>query len=858
MSTRRRPDDDFDREIRAHLDIEAQRLIDDGMPPEEARAAAQRRFGNVTRVRERRFETRRTLWLDHLRQDVRCAVRNLRRYPVVTLVAVLSLAGGIGATTVTLTIRDVLFHKPPALYREPGQLSRVQVDRIEEAILPLGSPVPVALYLAWRDQFGLSIAASSAPRGVRDVRAGDRTETAPVRAVTPQLFDVLGVGPALGTLFPSGQTPADTRRPVDRGTPPAVLSDRLWERLFDRRPEAIGGVIWIDDQPHTVVGVMPGRFWFSETNAPAWIPLDAQALSADDRVEVVVRRPAGVTAATLREQLQSGLAEFAARQPADRRQWRLEVSDVKGTPLGHQLSPILTYVLGTSVLLTMLIACANVAILMIAQWTAREHEIAIRASIGASRGRIVRALLTESVLIAAIAGAAGVCATFALRAWVLSRAPAGVSLFDVSLDPSIFGWTAAITLLTGIAVGIAPALYETRRLHINPLKTLGTSDRVRQRWRHALVVGEITVTVGLCVQTVALLDGWQRARSAQLGFDRRPLLSARVENPGGVPTARLLESLDSLAGVSAAAASTGVPFTTAGRQVRVGTEAAGAEAVTAEETHISAGYFVALGVPLRAGRVFAAEDSTPARTAIVNETLARRLFGERSPIGVRVWVEGTAHEVVGVVADYSNNPLHPGRAQAKVFRPLPPFAKDISDIHLLIRAAGDPAPLVETVRRSIVATFRGTTVVNAFTIDGILEVMSQEILLGTAPLLPLIAVAVFLTTSGIYGVLTFAITRRSRELAVRVAVGASGRDLVRLVAFHGLRLVGVGSALGIAVTLGLARVVRASGGGGTIFDPEYAAFVFPLVIVLVIAAVSMWVPARRALKIDPAALLRSP
>jgi putative ABC transport system permease protein len=212
---------------------------------------------------------------------------------------------------------------------------------------------------------------------------------------------------------------------------------------------------------------------------------------------------------------------------------------------------------------------------------------------------------------------------------------------------------------------------------------------------------------------------------------------------------------------------------------------------------------------------------------------------------------------VGVVADYSNNPLHPGRAQAKIFLPLPPFAKDVRGIHLLIRAAGDPGPLVETVRRGIAAAFTGTVVVYAGTVEGSLEAMSQELLLGSAPLFPLIAIAMFLTISGIYGVLAFAITRRSRELAVRVAVGASARDLIRLVAVHTLRLVGTGSALGIAVTFGLARVVRAGGGGGTIFDPENAAFVLPLAVLLVVAAVATWIPSRRALKIDPAVLLRS-
>jgi hypothetical protein len=232
MSTQKRPDTDFTREIRAHIDIETARLIDEGMDPAQARAAARRAFGNVTRAQERFYERSRLLWIDHLRQDVRCALRNLRCYPVAALVAVVSLAGGIGATTVTLMIRDVLFRKAPPLYADPSALSRVQIGTPDRPAMPIGSYVPAGLYASWRETLDFPIAAAAVPRGVHEVRIGDRTESVQVRPVTPEFFELLGIHPEAGRLL----GPATSAG----GPAPALLSYRVWERVFDRRHDAIG------------------------------------------------------------------------------------------------------------------------------------------------------------------------------------------------------------------------------------------------------------------------------------------------------------------------------------------------------------------------------------------------------------------------------------------------------------------------------------------------------------------------------------------------------------------------------------------------------------------------------------------
>jgi hypothetical protein len=312
-----------------------------------------------------------------------------------------------------------------------------------------------------------------------------------------------------------------------------------------------------------------------------------------------------------------------------------------------------------------------------------------------------------------------------------------------------------------------------------------------------------------------------------------------------------------LPGVAAASASTAVPFASIGPRPSVAADAAGSGAVAAEQATISAGFFSTLGVPMRAGRQFSREDSALSRRAIVNEALAKRVFQGRRALDSQIWIGQTPFDIVGVVADYSTNPMRVAADEPKVFLPLGPDAAGPGQLLFLIRADGDPSALVQAVRREVRGVTAGTVVTSAWTVDQIVNVMGQEILAGVAPLVPLAAIGMTLTMAGIYGVLAFAIARRTRELALRVAVGASGTDLVRLVATQTLRLVTVGCGIGIALTYALARVVRAGGGAGSVFDPPAYAFVVPVLVILVIGLLATWSPSRRAATIDPAVLLRT-
>ena len=843
----KRNDEDFAREVQSHLELEADRLAAEGLSPEAARLQARRRFGNAGHAREAFYYSRRSLFFDHLKQDLRTALRGIRRYPIACTIAVLSLGGGIGATTITLLMRNALFMVPPPLYQDPASLYDVRSPTPDNQ----RRLVPAGLFRAWLDDDGIRDAVAAATAGrPGDVRAGDLIDVAAVRAATPNLFATLGVRPALGTSLE--QWPAG-------GDPPAVLSAGAWSRLFGMRQDVIGSSILIDGMPHTIIAVMPARFWFAQMDGPIWTRANANALAADTPLDVVVRRPSALSEAALVNRLRAGVDAYTGRLPSDQRQVRVTAQPIRGTPIGNNVGAFVIVLLTSAVVLTLLIACTNVAVLMMAQWTSREHEIAIRASLGGARGRIVRTLLTESTMIAIAGGALGLALTFALRGLATRNLPTA-ALHDLSIDPSIVLQSGLITLAAGLLTGVAPAFYETRRLHVNPLNAIRGSDRVRQRWRHALVVFEMATTVALLVTTGAMLSSYEKSVNSSPGFDTHAILSARVDDPKGVAPNAILDRLRSIRGVASVEVTTTVPFIAMGPQQRVTADAATTAPVAARGGAIGPNYFTTLGVRMRAGRTFTEADAIGAEpVAIVNDVLANQFWATTNAsshgaaLGKQVWIEGRPHLVVGVVTGYSMTAIQPPRPL--VFTPFAQLQPPPTRVQFMIRTASDAGPLAQTVRREILAMGGELTVAGVTTVDQIIQVIGQEIFVGTFPLFPLIATGLLLTAAGIYGVLAFAVTRRATELAVRIAIGATRRDVVRLVAAHSLRMLAVGSGIGIALTYALTRI--AQGRGGVFDSPGWQAFVVPVVVIVVISAVATFVPMRRALQINPSSLLRT-
>ena len=848
MRWRRRPTTDFSEEIQAHIALETDRLITDGMSPNEAADAARRKFGNVTAATERFHESRRSWWLDAIRQDFRAARRNLIRYPIVAIVAVLSLGAGIGATTASLTIRDVLFQNPPPLYVDPLGISRIQVNRQDRPIRPVGSYVPADLFAIWERALGPAVAAAAIREGTGDVRTADRLEPTRIRAVTSNFFDVLGVRPEIGRGFSSNSNASDGE---------AVLSYRIWQEWFAGRRDAIGTTIWINNEPHTVVGVMPRRFWFAEMNDPIWTRLDTARLTEKAPLDVVARRAAGTSGDALATSLRGSLASYSRQLPATLGPLQMRVSEIKGTPIADNMSLLLPYLLGAAVLMTLLIACANVALLMIAQWTRRETEIAVRSALGASRARLMRALLVESLLLSACAGVLGIGGTYVLRAIMLRGATMAETFLDLSIHPGVLIKTISITLLAGILAGIGPALIETRRLQLDPLRGIATSDRVRQRWSHALVVLEITLTLALLVVTSSMVGGYQRSLKADIGFDLNPLMSVTVQSNGRLPMTELHAAIARVPGVESVAPATSIPLNVSGRRQSVSAVATGTNAIQAEPISIGPDFLNTLRVPMRAGRALTPLDTPDTRTVLISESLARQMFGDSSPLGHQLWMDKVTYDVVGVVDDYMSSPVESRLAIPKIFFPLPNEPKDTTSMRFLIRAIGDPAPLVEPIRRALRNTAAGINMNQAVTMRQMMTIQGQEYLAGTAPLFPLIVIGMMLTASGIYGVLAFAVSRRARELAIRVAIGADRGNQIGLVMAQSLRLVLIGAACGTTLTFGLSRIVRAAGGAGTLYDPPPLAFVLPVILVVVVAMLATWIPARRALRVNPASLLKA-
>ncbi len=777
-------------------------------------------------------------------RDIRAALRNFSKYPALSIVALLSLAAGIGATTATLTLRNAVFCNPPPLYRDPAELSVVGIlvpDR------PHRQPVPVELYAGWFNVGGLysAIAAAGSARST-DVRTPDVSTTIMVRPVTAGLFPLLGVAPALGRAF----SPAD---PKAGEASAAVLSHQAWQRLFGGSPDVLGTTLWIEDRPHTVIGVMPRRFWFGLMDPTVWTPFNPAVARPVEGLEVVVRRMPGVGSDALGDAFRGSLDRYAATLPVNERALRLQVSGIGGTPAGRDIGPLVVWLLEACVLITLLISCTNVAVLTIAQWTGRERDIAMHAALGAGRARVLRSLLTESVLLAALGGASGLFLAFALFRESVHHGPPETELLNLSMDFGVLLRTAAVTCLAAILTGVGPAILKTRNLHANPLRLI-TSDRVGQRWRHALVVFEIGVTTVLLIVTSILFDGYRRALSSYQGFDRQPLVVARIEAPGGVESLQMCERLGFLAGASGAAAATAVPTIGRGAWQTFSADAGGSAGVGVEKVFVTSNFFAVLGVPIRTGRGFSSRDDRAGGTpsVVINESLAKRISPGRNPVGTRLWNSGTSYDVVGVVADYLWIPL--ARPSPAAYLPFSQKTASAERMQFVVKAAGNSSGLVQAVRAGV-RRFRSDHVVSAFTMQSVVEAIGGEILTVVYPMAILMGVAVLLSATGIYAILAFAIARRSKEIAVRMAVGATRNHVFGLVSGLSLRLLGIGVAIGTMLMFGLSRFAQ---GSGSVFDSRTSAvFIVPIVALFVVGALATWMPARRATTVNPAELLRS-
>jgi putative ABC transport system permease protein len=863
----RKANQDLDDEIEAHLRLLIERYIRQGMTEKEAAWAARSQFGNVTLLKEANREMRGIRFIDTFFQDARYGLWMLRRNPGFTFVAVLTLALGIGANTAIFSIVNAVLLKPLPYY-DPQRL--VYVTGISYATGKKGGGngreelSGAADYIHWKaesktfdhlvlfDPGQIYLTGRSEPEQLDCVRT------------TANFFPALGVTPQLGRAF----TPEEDR---PGGDPVVILSHALWQRRFGGDTTIIGQSVTLAGRSRQVIGVMPPGFKFL-SKADVLLPraLNVQQVLAEEGIRFwgnfIGRLKSGVSV----EQAQSELDTILQRiQQAN--QNHLYADRALVMPLSERLVGNLRLgllVLFGAVTFILLIACANVANLMLARGAMRQREMAIRAAIGAGRGRLIRQLLTESLLLSVLGGLAGFLLAMLGIKMLIQLVPDDLAhLKNIGVDGTALSFTFLAILLTGIIAGIIPAL-QASQVDLNESLKEGvgsTAFSIRKGARRvspALMIGELALTMALLAGAGLLIKSFLQVRAVEPGYNPENLLTMKIP----IYTARyslaqkkifyqdLLTRIKSLPGVNIAAIGP-LPLKDLRMVSDRPPEVGGSDCCY----EVSADYFRTMGMQLRAGRSFTEEDKENAPLVIViNETRARQGFPGEDPIGKRVRYgyhhqgkrEGT---IIGVVADVKRFGLESGVQDSEEYNSILQNAEH-EEINLLVRTAGDPLKMAPAVRQQIWAINPNLPVVDVTT-------MEQRLAASVAPrrfqmlLLSLFAtVALVIAAVGIYGIISYAVSRRTQEIGIRMALGAQSGDVLRMIVWRALSFALIGVILGLAAALALTRVLKSLLFSVSATDPT----IFALIVLLLIgvALIASYIPARRATKIDPLQALR--
>jgi putative ABC transport system permease protein len=871
---------EVDEELEFHLEMRVRELVSQGMTTADAWAEARRRLGNLPAMRRRLLhlgqERNRTMkrgeWLAELRQDVAYGFRTLARNPGFTAIALLTLGIGIGATTAIFSAVNAVILRPLAV---------PDVDRVMlVSELYEGQPADVSIgnLVDWqaanREQGMFTTLGAINWRNY--ALAGDPPERVFGAQVTAEYFSVMSVTPELGRVFSAAEDQPGGARVV-------VLGHRLWQRRFGADPSVIDRVIQLNEQPHTVVGVMPASFDFTAGTEELWVPA---AFTAEQRAQhdehyltVYGRLRPGVTMEVSQTRLAAVQQVLNQRYPNENGSRSVYVQPMMRQFVGDAREQLLL-ILG-AVVLVLLIACANVANLLLARGAARARELAIRASIGAGRARLVRQLLSESLALAGSAAVLGVAVAWVVIRTLVAAAPPGVPRLELArVDPATLGFTVLIALGSTLLFGLAPALRTARTDLQGVLRTGQTRPTGSRRdWlRQGLVAGEVALALILMVGAALLVRTAVHLQQVDPGFEPKGLVTARIALPAesyaSPESARLafetvLEHLSLSPGVKRTALSTQVPMGPGGGSnglVPEGKTPGPESAVDSRMRLVSPGYVGTMGLRLKSGRDLTAEDraGTP-RVMLVNETLARLLFPGQDPIGKRVLCcEGSDTDprwksIVGVVGDTrSGGPDRP--AVAEFFMPLaqsPDAAWNWINrtLSLVARADGDPLALAPAMREALRRVDPSLPLYRVETMETSLTNALTPARFRTALLGSLAGIGLLLALVGIYGVVSYLVTRRRAEIGVRMALGASGSDVLKLVVGQGLRPVLAGTAIGVLGAVATSRLLAAWLRGVSPNDPLTLGAA--AVTLVAVAALASFVPARRATRVDALEAIRT-
>ncbi|MGH7636958.1 MAG: ADOP family duplicated permease [Gemmatimonadaceae bacterium] len=865
-------------EIAFHLEMRVRDLIARGMTAEEARRQAERDFGDAAAIQAQmeRIDTRvirrdaRVEWWHDLRRDVRVAVRSLRSSPAFTVTAVLCAALGIGTTAAIVSAAQAILVRPLP-YARSDELVAIYGENTARGFT--GSNISWPDYLSWRAEnrvfsgIGIWTWNSLTLAGTAGDAARSDAERVNGAMVSSNLFHILGVQPARGRLFVDGEDGANAARVV-------LLGDDLWKRRFGADSAIVGTSISIDGAPYTVVGIMKPRFNFP-ARGELWIPFDIDPRNEEHsnryHAGAIGRIRPGVTFDQARADLHRIDAALEKQFPDMNHGWRADVVPMREDLVGDLREPLKVFL--WSVALVLLMVCANVANLMLARGASRSREIAVRSALGASRARLGRQLMTESLVVALLGGVLGaVIAWWGIRLLRFAF-PDQTPPFFIEL--SLNGWTllmvAVITVLTGVLFGVLPTLRGTRVDLNSDLRdgTRGAGDALRRsRLRSGLVIAEVGLSVMLMIGALLLVRSYRNLSGTDLGFDEKGVLSARISLPeASYPTRahaleffeRLLERLRQVPGVTVVGSGQGIPFS--GWNVQSGSHVQGTplpargEELISHFQLVSPDFFKAMGVRLVRGRwLTEADRAAAAPVVLVNETMVARALNGQEPIGRRISVSGPTYAtIVGVVSDYRHyrlpEPMGPATYYNYAYRPVH------TQTVVLRTTLAEPSSLVPALRAVVreidpsVATYQVQTFEEAVDRSLWRQRLQGNVLTIFASL------ALGLACIGLYGVISYAVAQRRRELAVRVALGATRGDVVRLVFGESGVLVAGGVALGLAGAAFGVRILESLLYGVKAVDPTTFATV-PLLLAFV-ALVAALVPARRASSVDPIIAMRS-
>jgi putative ABC transport system permease protein len=867
---RERVDAETEEEMRLHLELRAERLEREGMSAEAARREAARRFGPPEEARrelrraarQREERARAGDRLGAVAQDVRHAGRRLLRAPGFTLVAVLTLALGIGANSAMFSVVNAVLLRPLPL-EEPERL--VRLFTVERAPTEVSGPD----FMDFRAQARM-LELAAMERESRTLTGAGEAERVRVGVVTPGFFELLRASPVLGRTFAEEEMEPGRHRV-------AVLSHGFWRQRFDADPGVVGRTVRLDGEEHEVVGVAPPGFDYPDERA-LWVPVVREGMFATSRravyLTVLGRLREGVTL----ERAEAEVGTIAARLE--------EAYPESNTGVGATLRPLREVVVGDTrrpllVLLgavgfVLLIACANVANLVLARAATREGEFAVRMALGAGKGRLVRHLLTESLLLGALGGAVGLLLAVGGTRLLVALGPEGIPRVEtVGVDATVLAFTAGVALLTGVLFGLAPAL-QVRRASLGTLLRgggRGAAGGRGNRVRAGLIVAETALAVVLLVGAGLLLRSFTGLVRVDPGIRSEGVLAfglalpeARYAEEHRVRAfhADLLERLESIPGVGGAGSVLVLPLS--GTSVSLGFAVAGRDPLPAGQRQTmqmriaSEGYFPAVGIPLVRGRSFTAQDREGSPPVVVlNEAAVRRFFPGEEPLGQRIllgWVRDSVPiggEVVGIVGDVRH--FGPGEEPPpEIYLPLSQVPNPAMNVVVRTTAA-DPLALAGAIRAELRALDPELAPGEIRPLDRVVSERVAQPRLYALLLSLFAAVALVLAAVGIFGVMSYSVAQRTREIGIRMALGAAAPAVQRLVVGRALLLTLAGLGLGTLGALALTRLLEGQLYGVAAADP--ATFLAAAALLAGVALLAGYLPARRATRVDPLVALRS-